>query len=442
MKNILLIRLCFVVFLAFCLYSSVLFAGGKLRIVQPIQPEYKPSATLVFKPLSPELPPPTQTNQQPNIATDESDDEIEEIEEIIEEIGKIEEIEAEQKEKNDSITIAKKIAVNSIVDGNDRAQVNLPQPQKTINTTKLLRNGETRGIIAWNGKTDDNGEEIMIIESTEISATKTNEASISIIPLPGKPISVNRLNKSIFNPMKTTLRKKIPASGRATPEQPIIYPEIASFTVLVLDVKNIDSFTADVNYYIQKYYDCAIRVIFLPDELNVIKKYWDQGFRYFALDIAPLLTRPTNKQPLIFHFKSKCVYYPLAINSIGRTGRGTIDLFVITPDMIKLGGAFEQGKEESKLRLMGNKTVDLSLTELRELESQLAKIFESNEEKPVKLRNFWIVFDAPNMFTKDFTAFTIESNKDTPEQPISEIQTTPAPESPETSTDNSNIPNT
>jgi hypothetical protein len=412
MKNTLLIRLFFVT-LMLCLCSSALLADGKLPIVQPVQPEYVPSATLVFEPLSPELIPPTQSDNQPNIATAETV--------------------TDQKEKNDSAT--RTVAINSVVNRNGSVQVILPQPQKRNENSyipiKLFLSGEMKGIIAWNGKTDENGEEIMILESTEKSNTSKNEAYVGIIPLPGKPISVDRINKNIFNQTKIILDKKIPSLGQVGGIVCEPYcEEVASFTVLVLDAKNIDSFEKEVNSYIQRFYEHKICIYFQPNELKVIKNYCDQGFRYFALDIAPLLTRPVTKQPILFHFKSKFVYYPLAINAIGGTGRGTIDLFVITPSFINLGGAFEQGKEQAKLRLIGNKTIDFSLAELRELEPRLTKMFEPNEENRIKVRNFWIVSEDIGTFTKDFVAFPVVSNEDNPKLPISEEPAIPKPDTP------------
>jgi hypothetical protein len=139
--------------------------------------------------------------------------------------------------------------------------------------------------------------------------------------------------------------------------------------------------------------------------LKTIKKYFDRGFRYFAFDLTEVGTTPSTKEAIAYTFKSKFAYYPLAISAIGGTGRTTADLIVMTPGSVNLGGAFEKGKEQAKLRLIGNKTVDFSLDELRGLEPRLAKTFEPIRVNSVKVRNFWIVSEDISSFTDDFTAF-------------------------------------
>jgi hypothetical protein len=265
--------------------------------------------------------------------------------------------------------------------------------------------GEQQAIVAWNGKTDDSGEETLILTTNEISKTGSKMAMLSVLPLPGKPISIERANAKVFVMAKLLLNKKMPSDGASSALGVIMEKKIGSHNIFVWELDNVDAFKDEVTAYVAEKYNNNATALITDNTLKTIKKYFDRGFRYFAFDLTEVGTTPTTKEAISYTFKSKFAYYPLAISAIGGTGRTTVDLIVMTPGLVNLGGAFEQGKEQAKLRLIGNKSVDFSMDELRGLEPKLAKAFESANVNSVKVRNFWIVADDIKKFTDDFTAF-------------------------------------
>ena len=74
-------------------------------------------------------------------------------------------------------------------------------------------------------------------------------------------------------------------------------------------------------------------------------------------------------------------------------------MLVLTPDKIELSGA----AKDQDVVLLGNKTVDVAVDEIKELDPNLAKMFEDINLTSVKTRNFLIESEI-DQFKDDFTA--------------------------------------
>jgi len=304
---------------------------------------------------------------------------------------------------------------NSVVGTDGRTRAALPTPRHISleqQPDALFRRGTVRGILAWNGKSDGDGEALLILSSDLVSATGQDEAVIGILPLPGKPTAVTRVSDDIFHSAKRMIDGKIeeivgPPGGHV-PRQPIVYPSIANYSISVLEFSDIDRFSEDVNSLTRTFFDPSVRVVIDDKAMESIKQYWERGFRYFSFDVSQLGRQPLSKTAVAYRFQSSHAFYPLAISSIGGTGHGLIDLIVITPGSINLGGAFEQGKEEAPILVRGHTAVDFTMEELRELEPMLADVFKTNGLSSVRVRNFLFNTDDIGGFKNDFVGVNAE----------------------------------
>jgi hypothetical protein len=407
-KNI--VAFCIAIVFLFC--QSTAFAEGKMRVIVP------PVQTAQSSEL-------TEYYLSPNLVSPEK---ITETELVI--------VSTQQEQEKEN---SKSKAGNTIELQNGNITVLLPEPQVMSEgkPVKLFASPSLRALIAWNGKSNNDGEEIMIVSSEEISKTGSNEAIVGVIPLPGKPLNIKRVDDKIFENLQLLLNKKYKPIGEVQILGQIPqYPVIADYSIIVSKFEDIDHFTDDVNSYIQIQYNKErINVEFQPEDLNVIKKYWDKGFRYFAFDLSLLSNKVSQKSPILFHFKSSYAYYPLAINAIGGTGRGYADLIVMTPGTITLATDFEQEAKfkETTIRVIGNTSVNVSKDEITSLDPDLSQFFSGDEKDSIIVRNIVFAIKDIGDFDVDFGAVTPtekQKNATDSEQttPTSDPPTTPVPE--------------
>ena len=296
---------------------------------------------------------------------------------------------------------------NLIVDSEKGVKVELPKLQPSLVRDSVFLRGNYRGILAWNGRGDDEGEELLIVESVAKSTSSRSEAVLSVIPLPGKPISIERLNCRLAS-FDELLEKKFNEagiiSGKAAPAFDSQYPRIASYHVFVLNIDVMDTLVSEIKNYIDQVYSRDVLVDISPEEMAILQSYWDRGFRYFAFDISVLSDQPTCKMPLMFHFQSPQVYFPLHVGAIGGTGETLVDLIVLTPDKIVLSGAV---KDEDVI-LVGNTIVNIELSELETIQPAIVEFFRKNGCTSVLIRTF-LIEGKTDQFKGDFTASPIQS---------------------------------
>lgn len=298
-------------------------------------------------------------------------------------------------------------------DANGHATVGLPEPitAPSASAKAVFLCGKMQAIVAWNGKTDAEGEQILILSGEFVSAETKNEAVLGIIPLPDNPISIKRSSIDM-NAVKTAIEKKIekktPSGGRVVPVK--VEPErsVADHSVFVLKFENEADFLLDIRKSLASVYSSGVDIDISTEDVEVIKKYVEKGMFYFAFNLAPLGQWPAQKASLAFHFKTKSAYYPLAINKIGGTGHSLIDLVVMTPGMIKLQGAFEKGKEEVPVVVKGRTSISWSTDEIKLLTPELSEFFEKNGLESVRARNFLFETENIDQFLGDFVAVPIE----------------------------------
>jgi hypothetical protein len=277
---------------------------------------------------------------------------------------------------------------------------------------KAFLEGAQQAVIAWNGKTDDSGEQTLILTTNETSNTGEDMAMLSVLPLPGKPKSIEKANAKVFVQTKLLLDKKImeqnPASGGAVGFGVMMTQKIGSHNIFVWEMEDISTFKDDVCAYIENTYEGAATALVTDKAIEIIKAYHARGFRYFAFDLTEVKKDGSTKEAIAYRFESKFAYYPLAISGIGGTGHGLIDIIVMTPGEINLGGAFEQAKEGKDFLRKGNATVDFTLAEVKELDPSLAGVFDGSGLNSLRVRNFLIEADDIGAFKNDFIATAVK----------------------------------
>ena len=201
----------------------------------------------------------------------------------------------------------------------------------------FFNNDQTRVIIAWNGKQGSEGKETMIVSSgASCSYRGKRSAALSIIPLPGPPISVARVSPKFFFDLKSMFLARTPAPSAVDVEPGVVTPNrIGSHNIFILHLKDIQDFHNQITRYILHKYNGRAFPFLDSEALRVLEYYFERGFRYFAFDLGEVASN-SEKEAIAYTFKSSSVYYPLVINRIGGTeGYSTVDLMIITPGLVK-----------------------------------------------------------------------------------------------------------
>ena len=276
---------------------------------------------------------------------------------------------------------------------------------------KAFLEGEQQAVIAWNGKTDDSGEEVLILTTNELSNTGQPMAMLSVLPLPGAPVSIERANAKVFVQTKILLDKKISEKTNrdagAVGYGAIMTQKIGAHNIFVWEMEDISKFKDEVSAYVAAKYDNKATALITDKTLSVIKSYHDRGYRYFAFDLTLVDNKVSTKEAIAYRFKSKFAYYPLAVSAIGGTGHGLIDLVVMTPGQLNLMGAFTPGKEEAKPVVKGNTFVEFTMKEVGDLDPSLAAVFKGSGLNSVLVRNFLIEAEDIGQFKSDFVAVPV-----------------------------------
>ena len=275
---------------------------------------------------------------------------------------------------------------------------------------------EVRAVVAWNGQTDESGEELLIL-AKEQRAIQGCGAVVGIMPLPGKPLSVKRITQddspevspNIFHTLKEMLISKWNAPIGSGPTFSPLRDLHNVYSVVVLKIDGLGTFEADFKDLIEVLYDGKATPLLPPEFFSVIKGYHDLGFRYFAFEISYVNQFFSQKEIIAYHFQSKSAYFPLVISKIGGQGNTFVDLVVLTPDEItrslfydigtKTNGFKDRNGNEAQVTLNGTGAVDLTKTELNAVDKSLADFFANNNL--VKARNFLISGEI-NTFFFDF----------------------------------------
>ncbi len=221
---------------------------------------------------------------------------------------------------------------------------------------------EQNAVIAWDGK-----EEIMILSTDEENEIKGGGAVLSVLPLPGKPISVLPASTEAFEKANRLIRSKLAIVGMG---EKLLTAKIGTHNIFVWKIDSPDDFGNEVRAYIKKTYEGQADANITKDVEKIVRQYFDEGFRYFAFDLTFMSEEDSTKVAIAYRFESKFVYYPLVISKIGGTGDTSVQLAVFT------GGALHNfgGLDVNQIKLIGNQTVDVTADELKKVDPEIAEM--------------------------------------------------------------------
>jgi hypothetical protein len=225
-----------------------------------------------------------------------------------------------------------------------------------------------QGVIGWNGE-----QEVLILSTNEESLVG-DTAMLSIMPLPGKPIEIAQGDKKAFSKAKKLILSKAAIPVGATSLGLFMEKTIGAHNIFVWKIDAPKDFAPKVQAYISRKYGGKAKALLTQQTLNVIKSYYDRGFRYFAFDLVTVRKDKSTKEAIAYHFDSKFVYYPMVISSVGGTGKTVVDLAVFTKgEITKLSGI-----ERKHIIKLGDKTVSINQSELKEIDPRLAGLFPAD----------------------------------------------------------------
>ena len=286
--------------------------------------------------------------------------------------------------------------------------VNLPPPAggDVRYGDRTFEERSQKALIAWNGYDNEAGIETLILSTDEVATENAPQAMLSVLPLPGKPISVERANLQAFIKAGILFDKKLVAKGQESSYGVVYTTKIGSHNIFVWEIEDIATFREKVESYIGAKYGNEAAVLITEHTENVIKYYFDKGFKYFAFDLTLVDNEIKTKEAIAYTFRTSYAFFPMAISAIGGSGRSVIELLVMTPDEIALSKEFEKELKDTdtKLTIVGNTSVYFDMDEVKSIDECLFKPFENENLKQVKARKFMIPLNDIAKFAADFEA--------------------------------------
>ena len=247
----------------------------------------------------------------------------------------------------------------------------MPTPTQFTAAGKSFSFNEPKqnGVIGWNGK-----EEILILSTDENSTVAGGGAALSVLPLPGKPISITPASTEAFKDATSLIKRKLSMVAKGTM---LLEAKIGTHNIFVWKLDSPDDFANQVRAYIKEKYAGQADALVTEETEKVIKHYFEQGFRYFAFDLAFMTEKPETKVAIAYHFESPYVYYPLVVSRIGGAGKTRVTLAVFTPSMLH----HFKGLRHEQIKVFGDKSVDLTAAELEPIDPGIAKLMGSGQFK-------------------------------------------------------------
>lgn len=204
-----------------------------------------------------------------------------------------------------------------------------------IGDTFIYEPGQ-KAIIGWNGN-----QETLIL-STDVYAD-SHTAVLRIIPLPSQP-AIQQGNFDSFVRIGELLDEH---SARryhwwdcpggmeegTTGVEIVFHEKIGAHDIWVVKANDAGEFVkwAD-DFLVRNEIDYAISS---PDLESLVEDYIEADTSIFVFDLIELVPDPRSVEPIVYHFETDCLYYPLTISSV-IPGETKISLFLLTPQPLDL----------------------------------------------------------------------------------------------------------
>lgn len=229
-----------------------------------------------------------------------------------------------------------------------------------------------KAIVAWNGE-----QEVMIL-STNVYASE-NTWALEVLSLPSQPDVKEGSFDSFFAiqdilsayAMKAYARRGLEGGA---PLEVVFHEQIGAHDVFV--VRAVDAH--ELIYWAENSLGAKIQGISWSGLRNLAAAYIRRGMEYWVFDLVDLSDQLKSREPIIYSFKSRSLYYPLEISSLA-SGETEITLFALTSDKLRMRSAeevgfrvrsFEVGRENIPLEF------EVSEGELQRISEEVAGLFD------------------------------------------------------------------
>ena len=202
-----------------------------------------------------------------------------------------------------------------------------------------------RAIIAWNGH-----EEILIL-STDVKANRTTLV-LEILPLPSNPSTVEKANEESFVKIQEITENHLErffyhyrtAGGVSEDkiERVVVtfHKKIGAHDITVVKAEKPSDLALWVERFLER--NGVTSSISLEEYRTIFEDYIERGFNFFALDLVEVSPEKESVEPILYHFKTDFLYYPLKISSLF-SGNTKITLFLLTHYPIDVVCYFRMG---------------------------------------------------------------------------------------------------
>jgi hypothetical protein len=227
---------------------------------------------------------------------------------------------------------------------------------------RSFREPNQYAVIAWNGR-----EEILWLSTAQRSTLPGDGAALSVLPLPGRPISVTKGDKELFRNAKASYYDKADIAKQT----PLIEATIGAHNIFVLEGTTPRDLIEQVQGYIRNKFGEDALPLFPSPTNQVLEHYTSEGFRYFAFDLIKSTGDAEVKVPIQYRFESDYAYYPLYVSRMGGTGETEVEAMVFTP------GGLTQSKAGSLpfSEFQSSRSVPFTTGELRRLDDAIGDLF-------------------------------------------------------------------
>ena len=276
----------------------------------------------------------------------------------------------------------------------------------------LFSEERQQAVIAWNGREDENGEEVLILTTNEQINEKIGKSAITlnVVPLPGEPIDILPADSKIFEKAKELMNEKYVTDSSGSGFPAVMHKKVGSHEIFVWRIDAQENFKNAVMTYVKEKFEGKLAINFTKEMEDVINSYFKRGFRYFAFDLSHVEETSATREAIAYHFKSRFVYFPLVISQIGGMPdtSTTVDMIVMTPGKITMKPiTTNKGKviSDDNLFLVRKQSVKFTQEEIKKLDPSLAKVLSAFLE--VTVRNILLQGDLVG-FQNDFMAIGVK----------------------------------
>jgi hypothetical protein len=197
-----------------------------------------------------------------------------------------------------------------------------------------------KAIICWK-----DGEELMVLSTDKYATTQSKV--LEFMPLPSKPSRVEEFKEPCFEGLARLIEAHRPVMPVTESERPstqrdnslkkashepaveiVFHKKIGAHDISIAQVHRLDGFCEWVKkFYTQNQVEYNAKDV---ERLSpMVSDYMSRGFSYYIFDVIELTTEKQSIEPILYHFKSKDLYFPLKVTTLAE-GETDVALYLFT----------------------------------------------------------------------------------------------------------------